>query len=1412
MRTIRNSFGSLAIIGGLIGSLLFVHAQTVTKTIQSSAASLDDPNVNWASLSDVEVELKAIEATTPVAADALPFAGTFISAQHALDWPPLPGNIRNLPCWPLDTNLFLLSDLAINYSAKPKATRQMTAMAGNMMAMDLPAPGDGGGGDTNSYAPSGSGLTVDFGTNLWIANFALTSSNAVGALSNSSPDIYYEIQTRQSLTSTDGWVSAGFVYGSELTNWTSLVMTNVSLTNNAFFRIRSWIDSANVGIPDWWQLQYFGYVGIDPYAASPAGDGFDIFSKYQNGLAPTTFVTPPAPNDFVAVLSTNGADVLLSWNPAQGTVTGYVIERGVFDWRTYHYDYSQIGTVNSNTTTFTDVGGLAAGGGSDPVYELAAVYPGNNSSQTASSYLYYSPPPPPTPPTPVYNIYVAATLIRNATGRWQVMFTDLSANAQIIQLTWTDSNWNTTTQNISANSLTKNIYQIPDADVVNFMGDSLSVQGMDTSGDAGAVVQVGTLSDDAPYFVDGRQHLKQNLNFLIRAASLYRPFGVFIDGRLNQTSTNFEEFSFLHHDTDYYNTWVALDNLWPFTENYNLENYLVDPTRTDNPYGNTNFNFQINFATNMPAPPILSASPFGILQPGFLPVQGFYSIYPIQINNTNGLEWGVTLQNTQTVASLQSGLYNVFQLPYQDGIEIDFGSAPTGYPNTWLAPGYPIYYQSLPAGGSVTAQEPGYFVGAYASQCPAPTLQVTNYYFASLLNPNGDPMNLPSVSQQPFPLPIDDAFNVTNQTPSSIIGAVGQPMILGGWAKYAIKNGSTATGKYAYLGQYFVTNAPLLGTNGIATTNSAGILSPYGEFFPTQAGQAALVTMPDIDPPYEQGTGIVQIVSLNVDANHDGTMDLSYFGPDQTSPSKPYVFWANQNFDRWKYDWGDREYYMDDVLTNGPADCNVTDFFGNRVIPTTRDLEDFSRLWINGVTSNLLATLPPNSTVTLNWGDVGNPNPNNPTIDLFTAADADGGIGYLTNSTMAAHQIDPSYSPYIQRLGPGQSIQLNANYFGSTWRGNYFIWCGVTNGSGKLNLTFADGSGKVLGQASVYIQIVDIKQMYERWTVGENPTQAPASTAYIAENDLAPGEAKFQYTTPVTAGTPYILFVHGWNIVTWVKDRFAETAFKRLYWQGYQGRFGVFRWPTFANQPSVSLEGLHPRNFDASEFNAWRSSTGLLNLLTQLNAVYPGHVYLFAHSQGNIVAGEALRLAGINRVVNTYVATQAAIAAHAYDPTTPSRDPLANTPDCYAYYWTNGAPCYFNGVAGAGTYVNFFNTNDWALTLLWEPDQNLKPDATYSYQNPPGQFYEWLVPLYFPQDTYKIFAYCDDARSFALGAQANVKGAFYSGGQINQLDLSLPPYYFTGTHLYHSGQFRSDNAQFWPVWNRMLIKMALKEE
>jgi len=289
------------------------------------------------------------------------------------------------------------------------------------------------------------------------------------------------------------------------------------------------------------------------------------------------------------------------------------------------------------------------------------------------------------------------------------------------------------------------------------------------------------------------------------------------------------------------------------------------------------------------------------------------------------------------------------------------------------------------------------------------------------------------------------------------------------------------------------------------------------------------------------------------------------------------------------------------------------------------------------------------------------------------------------------------------------------------------------------------------------------------------------------------------------------LHVHGYNMPTWDKDRYAETEYKRLYWQGYQGRFGEFRWPT-------TIQGALNANsaFDVSEYNAWLSAKGLLNLLTNLNTEYPGHVYMTAHSHGNVVAGEALRLAGNNRVVNTYVAMQAAVPTHSYDPAAPTRALIWNgvnldsgTPNRYAQYYTNGAPCYFNGSAGAGTYVNFFNTNDWALTTLWEPDQDLKPDTGQGYGFDGTNFYTGLIPGYhtyllFPVDTYTIFAFCDEARCWALGAQTNVAGVFSSSKQI---DLEQVPYNFGGTHIYHSGEFRSDNPQRWQFWNQVLVEM-----
>jgi pimeloyl-ACP methyl ester carboxylesterase len=429
-------------------------------------------------------------------------------------------------------------------------------------------------------------------------------------------------------------------------------------------------------------------------------------------------------------------------------------------------------------------------------------------------------------------------------------------------------------------------------------------------------------------------------------------------------------------------------------------------------------------------------------------------------------------------------------------------------------------------------------------------------------------------------------------------------------------------------------------------------------------------------------------------------------------------------------------------------------------------------------------------------------------IRIFRAYEASGGTNYLFDETTASNQVANSASLYVGLLTSSSSIVL------TNWTNEHFIFCGAQTGSAQVDLQILDGDQNLMADTGTYLQIDDIKGMYERWSVGENFTLAPETTAKIVSDTNEPDG--LLYPPNNDTNTPYILFVHGWNLQTWEKDRYAETALKRLYWQGYQGRFGSFRWPTgngFSGLISVALDA---RNYDTSESNAWASATGLTNLLTQLNAEYPDKVNLMAHSMGNVVAGEALRLAN-SQLVNAYVAMQGAIPAHCYDPVTTTNS-TRSVPDFYAYYPTGSSPSYFNSSAGAGSYVNFYNTNDYALGK-WNIDQTFKPDMGltypgYHYSSSSG-FYKLLgstiqVNLAFPTNTYEIFAFGDPAWSYALGAQANVGGVLKSGSTYQQVNLpgvwppDTHPLGGYKDHVWHSAEFRSDFASRANFWNTLL--------
>lgn len=125
--------------------------------------------------------------------------------------------------------------------------------------------------------------------------------------------------------------------------------------------------------------------------------------------------------------------------------------------------------------------------------------------------------------------------------------------------------------------------------------------------------------------------------------------------------------------------------------------------------------------------------------------------------------------------------------------------------------------------------------------------------------------------------------------------------------------------------------------------------------------------------------------------------------------------------------------------------------------------------------------------------------------------------------------------------------------------------------------------------------------------------------------------------------------------------------------------------------------------------------------------------------------------------------------------------------------------------------MNFFNANDYALDK-WTTDQNLKPDYSFGvqYHYDGTNFSKGVFPPYtlllFPVDTYEIFAYCDEARCYALGAQPNVGGAF-NGKQVDLQTvwpLDTHPQGSYKDHVWHSAEFRSDNIKQGGFWNVFL--------
>jgi len=606
-------------------------------------------------------------------------------------------------------------------------------------------------------------------------------------------------------------------------------------------------------------------------------------------------------------------------------------------------------------------------------------------------------------------------------------------------------------------------------------------------------------------------------------------------------------------------------------------------------------------------------------------------------------------------------------------------------------------------------------------------------------------------------------------------------------------------------------------------------------------------TVPPVVAGYEYTVSLDRI-DLAVDANRDGA--ISFDGKDATTAQKPFVFWVNDDHDV--------KHPVDVVGAPLPATLGQEDVFddvkdcSDGVITCVRDLEDFTRLHLS---VGCIADELRNGTMSVGLEFTGIAG--NPTIKVYLANEGDGGIKHLLDNTEGEAQIaDPEHNTTLGTV----SASLDFHFPCRTWKtlslanpNTHLIFEGDAEGKGRLQLTFYKGSQKIGSCGSLWIELKNIKQMYQRWNANEVENSGDQWTVWPSKSTTQDSDSKDPPAPQTDDEKDFLLFVHGWNMSKPEKRAFAETAYKRMWQIGYKGRFGAFCWPTF--YASGAAENADPGNFNGSEQRAWESSDALLALLTQMNEKYPGRVHIMAHSMGNIVASEALHKAS-SVVVKNYVASQAAIPAdvfkHNPDVTAQWATVMARTftghgltvpgakavttPNVYAYYYPNtrdfvyctkqypeiGKP-YMTGSGGATNWHNYLNPDDWALGA-WIYNQSRKPNTAmfslsmftsrdYSYKFFSGLdvwgFWtdEWGSAsdhgLYFgtqgdsPDSTYEIFCYCAQARSNPTGRQSNVGGRFSNGTQSNFSE-------FGDLHPGHSSQFLYSICERWRYWDKLL--------
>ncbi len=904
----------------------------------------------------------------------------------------------------------------------------------NSQEPGVPGEGEWGAGESPQLPPP-----FSYTHGLWLGIYYSDSNWMTLTVNGTLENEYYEILSKTNLNDVGWEFEVGVIGAPSITLAPSIAIAG---RTNVFWQARhASLDSDGDGLPDWWELRH----GLDPNSADSGntgtpdgykdtdGDGWTNLQEWRNGTSPTSFDTPPAPQGLSVILNTSATEATIIWEPSGGTIVGYTLERTI-PGDSYVIDEF---VISATASEFVDMSPPAHTNPNYPApsYRIKARYVSSESPWSESVPVLR--------PAGVS----AAHLIRGPEGRLYLVISALTPNIDSIRVTQINYSTFPTQTNqftILISNFTNGIAEIEPTPLAEYW-----IQTIDNNGRADQFKHAGW--DAGIPFIDCSKQLNENLSFLLRAADGFEPFRFQLNPPSGETFGTPYEYAYagfykpLEVGVFFY---ASLNEFLPFEENHLFRNFVYDPAHVNSSgklttgVGGQAYTTLVSPTFEF-SPPSNPAAFESVLSAGVSQWIHFGNYF---------FDWdpiGIYFDGND-IFSMSSSARNIFGLSYT--------AARYAYPTNQLV--------TLNAGGHLNNATLG---GTFYPHAEQPILSTIDFFFG---RPNIDH------------LPGNTGFSVTNSTPLLIISGnsywnVDQfgwwygPFRLAAYAKQTILNGDT--NKPAYLGQYF-DKAFKVNPDGTRSTNETGILSEYGEFFPTEPGRVILTTKPDPNQSNLQGECLVYVIKLELDVNHYGTIYRTFTGPDNTSFEKPFRFWINNDHDG--------------QVTGSDRDLSRFPDYKDLAITSQRDLEDFARLWISG-----MPTLPFSQgyTVLLSWRNVSG----NPGINLYASIEADGGTGYLTDTNVAQGILNDFRRFSLANVnGP---YEFPAGYFQNGVR-KHFIFEGATAGKGELVLT-VQKNGQAIAETSVWMELLDIKDMYERAHAENIDLRPPGTKTSIYRSD-----------------------------------------------------------------------------------------------------------------------------------------------------------------------------------------------------------------------------------------------------------------------------------------------------------------------